>query len=215
MKKAIIAGSIIALSVLIYFICGRSDKPDESKTLMTTTGDSVQKSPSADDGEESSPSDSGDEEKGSRDEVRNTPENTVSFAVRGENRAYTFKVVNGFIKIARTSDMTGYVANFANDMLNIQVTNQATFSQVLSVMVPPDVTPGTYSEKSSNFMFQYFGNEPGVMYSIDVSNPFTLTIDEWGGSGGRAKGTFSGELKADGSNTIITIQDGRFDVSIQ
>ena len=111
--------------------------------------------------------------------------------------------------------MTGYVANFANDMLNIQVTNQASFSQVLSMMIPPDVTPGTYSEKSSNFMFQYFGNEPGVMYSLDVNNPFTLTIDEWGGSGGRAKGTFSGELKADGSNTIITIQDGRFDVSIQ
>ncbi|HOT47233.1 MAG TPA: hypothetical protein PLM53_19660, partial [Spirochaetota bacterium] len=150
-----------------------------------------------------------------QEEVKKAAENTVTFTVRGESGATTFKSVNPFIKIARTSDMTGYVANFASDMSGIRVADQSTYTRVLSMLIPADVTPGTYNEKSSNFMFQYFGTESGVMYSLDVNYPFTLTIEEWGGPGGRARGSFSGELKVEGSNSVILIQDGRFDAGIQ
>ncbi len=214
MKKAIIPVAIIGLFVLIYFICSDSDKPGDSKTtLMTSTADTMGRSSSDIADEESAPE--GDEEKDGQEEVRKAPENTVTFSVRGESGTSTYKSVNPFIKIARTSDLTGYVANFAGDMTGIRVADQSTYSRVLSMMIPADVMPGTYSEKSNNFMFQFFGAESGVMYSIDVNYPFTLTIDEWGGPGGRARGSFSGELKVEGSNSIITIQDGRFDAGIQ
>jgi hypothetical protein len=216
MKKAIIAAVIIGLSVLIYFICGGPDKPGDSKaTLMNSTADKANRGSSDVDSDEESGTGNGDEEKLGQEQVKSAPENTVTFSVRGESGTSTFKSVNPFIKIARSSDLTGYVANFASDMTGIRVAEQSTYSKVLSMLIPADVTPGTYSEKSSNFMFQYFGTENGVMYSIDVNYPFTLTIDEWGGPGGRARGSFSGELKVDGSNSVITIQDGRFDAGIQ
>ncbi len=211
MKKGILAAVIIGLSVLIYFICGTSDSSDDSKTnLMTSTADNMESSSMAGDGEEPLSSESAEE-----DEIKSTPENTVSFSVRGDSKTYTFKSVNPFIKIARSQDLTGYVANFANDMTFIRVAEQSTYTQVISMLIPGDVTPGPLSEKAGNFMFQFFGSERGVMYSLDVNYPFTVTIDEWGGPGGRARGTFSGELKAEGSGTVITIQDGRFDAGIQ
>ncbi len=213
MKKAIIAAAILGLFVLVYFFCGDSDKTGDPKnTLMTTTSDS-REGTSAPDEEEQVLGD--EEETGEREEVKKTAENTVTFSVRGESGSNTFKSVNPFIKIARTSEMTGYVANFANDMSGIRVADQSTYTRVLSMMIPADVTPGSYNEKSGNFMFQYFGSESGVMYSLDVNYPFTLTIDEWGGPGGRARGSFSGELKVEGMNSVIVIQDGRFDAAIQ
>ncbi|HNW30622.1 MAG TPA: hypothetical protein PKN50_19255 [Spirochaetota bacterium] len=213
MKKAIIAVAMLGLFVFVYFLCGDSEKTDGSKTtLMTSTAGSREGASSPDDEEQASGS---DEEKEGQEEVKRAAENTVTFTVRGESGATTFKSVNPFIKIARTSDMTGYVANFAGDMSGIKVADQSTYTRVLSMLIPADVTPGTYNEKSSNFMFQYFGTENGVMYSLDVNYPFTLTIDEWGGPGGRARGSFSGELKVEGSNSVILIQDGRFDAGIQ
>jgi hypothetical protein len=213
MKKAIIAVAIIGLFVLVYFLCGDSEKTAGSKnTLMTSTAGSREGSSAPDDEEQAS---GGDEENEGQEEVKKAAENTVTFTVRGEGGTNTFKSVNPFIKIARTSDMTGYVANFASDMSGIKVADQSTYTRVLSMLIPADVTPGNYNEKSSNFMFQYFGTESGVMYSLDVNYPFTLTIDEWGGPGGRARGSFSGELKMEGSNSVILIQDGRFDAGIQ
>ncbi len=214
-KRIIIGAAIIGLFALIYFLCSDSNKSGDSKTtLMTSTADS-KGSGSGDSNEESSSGGSDDEERAGREEVKSAPENTVTFSVRGESGISTFKSVNPFIKIARSSYMTGYVANFAADMIGIRIADQSTYTRVLSMMIPADVTPGSYNEKSSNFMLQYFGNESGVMYSIDVNYPFTLTIDEWGGPGGRARGSFSGELKVEGSNSVITIQDGRFDAGIQ
>lgn len=216
MKKAIIAAIIIGLSILIYFICGSPDKSGDSRsTLMTSTADKADRGSSGVDGEDEPGSENADEEKDGQEQVKSAPENTVTFSVRGESGTNTYKSVNPFIKIARSSDLTGYVANFASDMTGIRVAEQSTYTRVLSMLIPGDVTPGSYSEKSSNFMFQYFGTESGVMYSIDVNYPFTLTIDEWGGPGGRARGSFSGELKVDGSNSVITIQDGKFDAGIQ
>ncbi|HPC43289.1 MAG TPA: hypothetical protein PL180_18480 [Spirochaetota bacterium] len=213
MKKAVIAVAILSLFALVYFVCGDSEITDGSKNpLMTSTAGSRDGTSSPDDEEQASGS---DEEKEGQEEVKKAAENTVTFTVRGESGATTFKSVNPFIKIARTSDMTGYVANFASDMSGIRVADQSTYTRVLSMLIPADVTPGTYNEKSSNFMFQYFGTESGVMYSLDVNYPFTLTIEEWGGPGGRARGSFSGELKVEGSNSVILIQDGRFDAGIQ
>ncbi|MBP7736577.1 MAG: hypothetical protein KA369_11435 [Spirochaetes bacterium] len=215
MKKALVAVGIIGFCVLIYFVCGESDKPGDSKSsLMTSTEDSGNRGTGPDEEESGAESDV-DQEKTDQEEARKTPENTVSFMVRGEGRTNTYKSVNPFIKIARSSDLTGYVANFASDMTGIKVADQSTYSHVFSMLIPGDVTPGALSERSSNFMVQYFGTESGVMYSLDVNYPFTLTIDEWGGPGGRARGTFSGELKVDGSGNVIYIQDGRFDAGIQ
>ncbi len=215
MKKALVAIGIIGLCVLIYFICSEPDKPgDSNSSLMTNTADNANRG-SAPDEEEYGEETDVDRERADQEEARKTPENTVTFVVRGEGRTNTYKSVNPFIKIARSSDLTGFVANFASDMTGIKVADQSTYSHVFSMLIPGDVTPGALSERTSNFMVQYFGTDSGVMYSLDVNYPFTLTIDEWGGPGGRARGTFSGELKVDGSGAVIYIQDGRFDAAIQ
>ncbi len=215
MKKALVAVGIIGLCVLVYFICGDSEKTEDSQSSLMTSAQDQTKSGSTSSETEYEYDTDVEQERAEQDEARKTPENTVTFTVRGENRTNTYKSVNPFIKIARSSDLTGDVVNFASDMIGIKVSDQSTYRHVFSMMIPGDVTPGSLSERSGNFMVQYFGTETGVMYSLDVNYPFTLTIDEWGGSGGRARGTFSGELKVNGSGAVIYIQDGRFDAAIQ
>jgi hypothetical protein len=222
MKKAAIAAVLIIIVLIFYFLCSKPEKSDTSKTSLLT--DSVTDTTHRDaDSEGLDNDDVGSDSAGHGREEKNTDgeeatvaaEDTVTFRVLGESGINTYKSIASFTKISVSPEFTGYLANFAGNIGNINVSNQSTYTHVISVLLPTDVTPQTFNEKSHPFIFQYFGSESGVLYTLDQMCSFSLTIDEWGGPGGRAKGTFSGELKAAEGSSIISIRDGSFDVGIK
>jgi len=219
MKKIAIASVLIILAVIFYFLCSEPDKGDASKTSLLTDTVSDTKDRDADTGDSDLESDSashgGEEKNTGTEDVKPVAEDTVTFRVRGESGENTYKAIAVFTKISVSPEFTGYLANFAGNIGSINVSNQSTYTHVISVLLPSDVTPGTFNERSQQFIFQFFGSESGVLYALDQMCSFSLTIDEWGGPGGRAKGTFSGELKAAEGTPIISIRDGSFDVGIR
>lgn len=217
-KKILIALAIAALSLTFYFICGKSDDAKKSdKSLFSDTVPNKESSRSGDaPADDSSDTDTFSEDK-KREEEKHTSqkEDTVTFYLTGDSRQCHYKAVNSFRKVSASSDVTGYVANFAENISGINVSNISSYRNLISFMVPLDVTPGTYTEKSSNFIVQFFGTEGGANYTLDQAHTFSMTITEWGGPGGRARGQFSGELKAEESTTPVSIRDGMFDIAIQ
>ena len=215
-KKILIAVIIAAASLMIYFICGKSDKTEKAeKSLLsdTVSKNETASSATAPGGDDS---DTFSEEKKREEEKESSQkEDTVTFILASDSRQYNYKAVNSFKKVGVSSDMTGYVANFAENIGGINVREIATYRNLISFMVPMEVTPGTYTERSANFIVQFFGAEGGANYTLDHAHSFTMTITEWGGPGGRARGRFSGELKAEESSTPVSIRDGMFDIAIQ
>ncbi len=215
MKKIAVGAAVIALGLTLYFVCGSQDdgRDDSSSLLLDSAGEGT---PAADTRDDSTGEGAGEGGVTADDESRNKiTADTVSFFLDRERANYTFPVMGNFRKMSATTEMTGYVANFAAKFDVIQAGDQSKLSNVISILLPTDVSPGTYTERSSNFMVQLFGQEAGTLYNLDQNCSFTLTVDEWGGPGGRVRGTFSGELKADGTSTIISISDGRFEAGIQ
>ena len=221
MKKIAIASVLIIVSLIIYFVCSKPEKSSTSKTALLTDNVANTADRPADSDDEDA--DVGSNEKGQGENAKNTgsddfkpaPEDTVTFRVQGESGVNTYKSIASFTKITASPEFTGYLANFAGNINNINVTNQSTYTHVISVLLPTDVTPGTFTEKSNPFIFQFFGSDSGVLFTLDQMCSFSLTIDEWGGPGGRARGSFSGELKAAEGSSIISIRDGTFDVGIK
>jgi hypothetical protein len=222
MKKIAIASAIFIIALVFYFLCSKPDKGDSSKTslLTDTVADETNRnadsgdSDDADVGSESTGR-TGDEKNIRGDDVKPAAEDTVTFRVQGESGVNTYKSIATFTKISVSPEFTGYLANFAGNIGNINVSNQSSYTHVISVLLPTDVTPGTFNERSHPFIFQFFGSESGVLYTLDQMCSFSFTIDDWGGPGGRAKGTFSGELKAAEGSSTISIRDGSFDVGIK
>ena len=222
MKKIAVVSVLIILSLIIYFICSKPEKTDTSKTSLLTDAASDRSDRNADH-DNADDSDFGSSNKSQGEDTKNAggddfkpaAEDTVTFRVQGESGVNTYKSIATFTKISISPEFTGYLANFAGNINNINVSNQSTYTHVISVLLPTEVTPGTFTEKSNPFIFQFFGSESGVLFTLDQMCSFSLTIDEWGGPGGRAKGTFSGELKAADGTSIISIRDGSFDVGIK
>jgi hypothetical protein len=211
MNKKVIAGlAVIAVGAGIYFICGTEDSGEKKQSLLLSTESASGKDASPRDEKKSDESGSEDES----DQPKASP-NTLSFFLGKDRSSYSFQAIGAFRKVSATTEMTGYVGNFAVSPEGINVPDQSKLSNVISILLPGDVSPGTYTEKSSNFMVQYFGQEPGLLFNLDQNCSFTLTITEWGGSGGRVRGTFSGELKSEGAATIISFSEGRFEAGIQ
>jgi hypothetical protein len=222
MKKPIIISILIAATVLIYFLCYKSDEGAKTKTSLLSESVPGKTAATADadnpdeEGGVSSEEASGAQTKiaGNEDD-RPAQENTVTFRIQGESGVKTYKSVASFTKISVSPELTGYLGNFAADISGINLSNQSTYNNVISIMLPSDVTPGTYTERSSPFIIQFFGSENGVLYTLDHNSSFSLTIDEWGGPGGRARGTFSGELKSSEGTSLMNLRDGSFNVGIQ
>jgi hypothetical protein len=217
MKKVVIALIVIGIPLLFYFLCGKTENKEEPQSPLlsnTMTGSGER---TADGGTEVTREENREnvEKVAAAEESGPAQEDTVTFMLPGDTKVYTYKAINGFKKISMTSEYTGHVANFAGNMGAINTSNQATYSHVISIMLPPDVIPGPYNEKSGQFLFQFFGSENGKLFTLDANYPFTVNVTEWGGPGGRARGSFAGQLMADESGDVITIQDGRFDVGIQ
>jgi hypothetical protein len=213
-KKIVIGVALIAMGAAIYFICRTSDDGTDKKSalLMNSPGEKS----SVTGGETTRTFDSDHE--GVTDEESTSKKaaaGTVSFFVPRERQEYTLQTLGNFRRMSATTEMTGYVGSFSASSDITSVTDQSKLSNVISILLPGDVGPGTYNEKSANFMVQLFGQEAGTLYSLDHNCSFTLTVDEWGGPGGRVRGTFSGELKTDGGTTLLTITDGRFEAGIQ
>ncbi len=222
MKKPVTIVILISVAIFLYLYFRGSDKTDASKKSNETG--SLLKETAPDPGNYE-PDDYRPESRGrdyeteskSRPDFKNLRENTVSFAVvmKGEYKVYTFKAVKNFVKIAASPELSGYTASFVEDIKNLNVSDQSTYHNVISMMLPADVSPGTFSEGSAGFLFQYFGTNKGILFSLDQSCPFELNLMEWGGSGGRARGAFSGKLFSLESTDPVYIQDGKFDVGIQ
>ena len=213
-KKIIAAAAVIALGVAVYFICGKSDDTrDKKSTLLMNSGEGS----TASKGGETTRTYEGDREGGADDEgaVKKSVANTASFFLPGDRQDYSFQSLGNFRRMAATTEMTGYVGSFSSSSDISSVTDQSKLNNVISILLPTDVSPGTYNEKSANFMVQLFGKDSGTLYNLDSNCSFTLVVDEWGGPGGRVRGTFSGELKVDGGSTILTISDGKFEAGIQ
>jgi hypothetical protein len=216
MKKIAIGAAVIALGLILYFVCGSQDdgRDGSSSLLLDSTGAGTHAA--GDRGESATGEEAGDGSVTADDDSsKKVTADTITFFLARERLQYTFPAMGSFRKMSATTEMTGYVANFASNSDMIRAGDQSKLSNVISILLPTDVSPGTYTEKSSNFMVQLFGQEAGTLYNLDHNCSFSLTVDEWGGPGGRVRGTFSGELKADGSSSIISINDGRFEAGIQ
>jgi hypothetical protein len=215
-KKLLAAAAAIALGLVIYFVCGTSnDGKDKQSSLLVNSSEEGAASTT---GSETTRTTEGDRDEGGTDEngsSKKAAANSASFFLTRERQEYSFQAIGNFRRMSATTEMTGYVGSFAANSEAVTVSDQSKLNNVISILLPTDVSPGTYNEKSANFMVQFFGQEAGTLYNIDHNCSFTLTVDEWGGPGGRVRGTFSGELKADGSSTIITVSDGRFEAGIQ
>lgn len=216
MKKIAIGAAVIALGLIFYFVCGSQDdvRDNQSSLLLDSPGEGTQAA--GERGGNTAGEGAGDAGVTADDDSsKKVTADTISFFLTRERVNYSFPAIGNFRKMSATTEMTGYVANFAANSGVIHAGDQSKLSNVISILLPTDVVPGTYTEKSPNFMVQLFGQEAGTLYNLDQNCSFTLTVDEWGGPGGRVSGTFSGELKADGSSTIISINDGRFEAGIQ
>src|SRR5208283_4643529 len=86
----------------------------------------------------------------SNPDFKNLRENTVSFAILlgGDYKVYTFKAVKNFVKITASPELSGYTASFVEDIKNLNVSDQSTFHNVISMMLPSEVVPGTFNEGS-------------------------------------------------------------------
>ncbi|MBN2160875.1 MAG: hypothetical protein JW807_15910 [Spirochaetes bacterium] len=218
MKKGVIILMLIGIALFFYFICGKSENHDEHESPLLSDAMSPGVEQTRDGGTTITYHQDVEEEQVSgdgADESRPASEDTAIFTLQGDTKEYTYKAINGFKKISMTPDYTGHVANFAGNMASINTSNQESYKHVISIMLPPDVVPGVYRETSSKFMFQFFGSENGKLFTIDVNYPFTLNLNDWEGPGGRARGTFSGQLMANNTGEVITIEYGKFDVDIQ
>lgn len=222
MKKTLIITALIALVVLVYFLCGKKEEKVAPGTALLSdavsgTANRAREIGSLED-EETGPQD-GEGDSGARkagsDGAGQAQENTAVFRIQGESGVNTYSSIANFTKISASPEFTGYLVNFAANIKDVNVSNQSTYRHVLSMMLPSEVAPGTYTEKSTPFIIQFFGSESGVLFTLDYNHPFTLTIDEWGGQGGRARGTFSGELKSAEGTQVMQIRDGNFNVGIQ
>ena len=217
MKKIAVGVAVVAAVLIIYFVCGTNDDgKDGSSSLFLDSGSEGM--PAADNPDGSAATAGGTNDGGVIKEEDSSPQtaaDTISFFLSRERANYSFPAMGNFRKMSATTEMTGYVGNYAANSDVIHAGDQSKLANVISILLPTDVTPGTYTEKSSNFMVQFFGQEAGTLYNLDQNCSFTLTVDEWGGPGGRVRGTFSGELRADGISTIISISDGRFEAGIQ
>ncbi len=86
-------------------------------------------------------------------------------------------------------------------------------SPSLYIKISEPVNSGSAYNQSSGLTVYYDADGNDTLYSNDSSLPFSLTITEWGGLGGMARGTFAGTLEQwDGSTVIIS--DGIFEASI-
>lgn len=221
MKRPIIVALLIAAVILTYFICDKKDEKIEPGTALLSdavSGDAsrTRETGPSEEGEIGFESDeSAGNAKNAGNEAVQAQENTATFRIQGESGINTYTSIANFTKISPSPEFTGYLVNFAANFSEINVSNQSTYRHVISMMLPSDVTPGTYTEKSTPFIIQYFGSENGVLYTLDYNHTFSLTVDEWGGPGGRARGTFSGELKSAEGTSVMQIRDGSFNVGIQ
>jgi hypothetical protein len=222
MKKHITIVILIATGLSLYLIFRKSDKSNiNHKSIMpdTISGESVPDVKNHDSGPQSQEESRIGNEilNENREETSTVSENSISFTavLKGEYKVYNFKAIKNFTKITASPQFTGYTASFVENLNAMNLSDQSTFKNVISMMLPLEIGPGTYNEKSENFIFQYIGSDKGVMYSLDQTSPFELTLTEWGGPGGRARGTFSVKLRSFESTEPVYIQDGRFDIGIQ
>lgn len=206
---------IIALATFLsYYICsGKNEKSKKSTALLSGTDiDSMNQSGSDEDVSDVSAEDQEGKKKDSAEHAR---ENTLSFKFNSESKTYNLKAVKAFIKVQISGELNGYVANFVDNIESLDMYKPETYSDVFSFMIPPDGGTGTFKETSENFIVQFFGSDKGIKYILDSKYSFTMTITEWGGPGGRAKGSFQGDLKAEDGSVTVTIRDGLFDIAIQ
>ncbi len=209
MKKAIVIGlGIFAIFIIYFFVCDHKSTPQKGDALMLGQpsggfgGSTTREGDSAADEERE-----GDQGKGA---ARQAAPNTITFVANGER--YTYPALMNFRLLHLQNDMHGFLCNFARDLSGIDLQNPATYQHVVSLFLPPDAKATVYTQENEKFIFEFFGSETGTKYH---PKDFTFTINEWGGPRGRAKGTFSGELSAEGSGVSMTVENGSFDVGIQ
>jgi hypothetical protein len=222
MKKHIIITILIATGLSLYLMFRKSDKSDIArKSIMpdTINTESIPDSPNYDSGHQAKEESRISNEilNENKEDSKTVSENSIRFAVvyNGEYKAYNFKAVKNFAKITASPQFTGYTASFVENLKALNLSNRSTFKNVISMMLPLDAGPGTYNEKSENFIFQYIGADKRLLFALDQTSHFELTLTEWGGAGGRARGTFSGTLRSFESTEPVYIQDGQFDIGIK
>lgn len=214
-KPAIIIGSIILIG-LIYFICSEpeTNKKEGPIVGMETTSGEVAEDHYNDTSGDDPFTGYEDPDAPQKDAVP-VAKNTLSYKYDREMKPFVYEAIAGFTKVAATEEMTGYVVNFSIDRDKLDPSDATKISHVLSLLLPTVVTPGTFTEQTSGLIVQYFGPEPGIYYELDQDSPFSITVQEWGGPGGRARGYFSGTLKSNQTSGKVMLHDGRFDASIK
>lgn len=123
----------------------------------------------------------------------------VNFASNGAAKDFTTQV--GFSNLLSIGYSISYSLVLADTSHN-----------VVSIYVPvnPQVNV-PYVRGSSNFSFVFTDSNSVIYRSSRGSSTFSLTITQWPGIGGYAKGTFSGTLYDDTETAFVTIQSGTFE----
>ena len=217
--RIIIDIALIVLFIgLVYFICSKTGKTDKQQRIILRDSMKTSASSNTDSGVfQQMHEDRQGGEESSKEEQKGKTENTISFSLvsSGESKSYSYKALNNLTKVPQSTSFSGYVTSFAADLKKINLSNENSFSHIFSILLPLDAGVGTYTEKSNAFIIQFFGPENGKLYTLQPEYSFTLTIHEWGGPGGRARGIFFGELKAADSSIPLVFRDGQFDIGIQ
>ncbi len=214
MKKPVIVLGICILVALIYFICSGPGEEKKDASLLHHSEALTEEYPGSGDGYYHEEGGYEDENSAPRDAAP-AVKDTLTYRLDLESTSYVYSAIGGFNKIAASEEMTGYVANFAISRGTIDASNPSKINHVISILLPVVVTPGIFNERSNPFIVQFFGPVAGILYGLDPDMPFSLTVEEWGGPGGRARGFFAGTLKSDQTSETVVIHDGRFEASIR
>ncbi len=142
------------------------------------------------------------------------PDTASCIVVSGrESGTRTYRAVGGLSPISAGGSSIGLVARFAGAAPGSGADHQ--LRNAIIIMLPPDALRGNYSGRSDNFGFYYFDETGDNAFRPAAGPGFTLTIVEWGGTGSRARGTFSGVLRSADTDATVTVKDGRFDIGIR
>lgn len=131
----------------------------------------------------------------------------MTFTVDGVDKKYSSYEDSGFLT---DEDDSNKYWNGWNEDWDVED------SDYVIINIPKSVTSGTvFTNAMDDTVYSLSLTINGVDYDTDTTQPFILTITEWGAVGGIVKGTFSGTLLQSypsGTDTVV-ITNGKFEAT--
>lgn len=128
--------------------------------------------------------------------------------------------VNGVaLTMAPGGDAAAQLHFTAENRWRVTCANAQAGPSAITIQLPPEVHAGyVYTEDTLCCMdlltCQVTAGDAMSIYRVHPDHPFTMTVSEWGGPGGRVKAIFAGTLFNPSTGCTMTVTGGLLDVII-